>query len=69
MKYNFKIHREGEGFWAECIELEGCVTEGDTMEELCANIQAALDLYLEDSVDSRQVASQFHAFFVPKVIF
>lgn len=56
MKYHFKIHQESKGFWAECIELKGCVTEGDTIEELCDNMQVALNLYLEEPIDSKEVA-------------
>ncbi len=48
MKYHFQIHKENKGFWAECIELKGCVTQGDTLEELCDNIEEALTLYLEE---------------------
>lgn len=56
MKYHFKIHKEGEGFWAECIELEGCVTQADTLEELCDNIEEALHLYLGEPEDSKYLA-------------
>ena len=33
MEYHFKIHKEKNGYWAECIELSGCNTQGDTLEE------------------------------------
>jgi len=49
MRYHFKVHKEKDGFWAECIELPGCVTQGDTKGELDANMQEALNLYLEES--------------------
>ncbi len=56
MYYHFKIHREGEGegegFWAECIELTGCVTQGDSMPELKKNMEEALNLYLDEPLDS-----------------
>jgi predicted RNase H-like HicB family nuclease len=48
MFYHFKIHRDRDGYWAECIELKGCVTEGDTLEELKKNMQEALNLYLDE---------------------
>lgn len=51
MRYHFKVHKEKEGFWAECIELEGCVTQADTKEELNLNMQEALNLYLEEVED------------------
>lgn len=56
MHYHFKVHREGDGFWAECIELPGCVTEGDSSEELFENMQEALNTYLEEPSDSVFVA-------------
>jgi predicted RNase H-like HicB family nuclease/DNA-binding XRE family transcriptional regulator len=56
MKYHFKIHEENQGFWAECIELEGCVVQGDTIEELCDNMYEALNLYIEEPVDSKHLA-------------
>ena len=52
MNYHFKIHREDNGFWAECMELRGCVTQGDTLEELKANMAEALNLYLDEAMDS-----------------
>lgn len=48
LKYHFKIHKEDEGYWAECIELNGCVTQGDTLEELHHNIREALQVYLQE---------------------
>lgn len=56
MKYHFKIHKEGSGFWAECIELSGCFTEADSMEELRENMEEALNLYLEEPKDSKKLA-------------
>ena len=56
MHYHFKIHKEGDGFWAECIELPGCVTEGDSKEELFENMKDALNTYLEEPEDSRYLA-------------
>jgi predicted RNase H-like HicB family nuclease len=48
MKYHFKIHKEDDGFWAECLELPGCVTQGDSSEELSKNMHEALNTYLEE---------------------
>ena len=52
MRYHFKIHKEGNGFWAECIELEGCNTQAETLQELDQNMSDALDLYLSEPDDS-----------------
>jgi predicted RNase H-like HicB family nuclease len=42
------IHEAEEGgFWAEVPSLPGCVSQAETMEELKANIQEAIELWLE----------------------
>ena len=56
MRYHFKVHKEKEGFWAECIELPGCVTQADTKEDLYLNMQEALNLYLEEVEDYEYLA-------------
>jgi len=38
---------------AECLELEGCVTQGKDREELEGNMKEALNLYLEEPQSSR----------------
>jgi predicted RNase H-like HicB family nuclease len=53
MKYHFKIHGEKGGFWAECLELGGCVTQADSREELYKNGEEALNLFLEEPNDSK----------------
>lgn len=57
MKYHFKVHKEGTGFWAECIELSGCITQGDTKEELRKNMEEALNLYIEEPENSKKLAA------------
>lgn len=54
MKYHFKVHGNSkEGFWAECVELAGCQSQGETREELLENLSEALDLYLSEPEDSQ----------------
>lgn len=48
MVYHFKVHKESRGYWAECVELKGCQTQGDTMEELKINAGEALNLFLSE---------------------
>lgn len=55
MKYHFRVHEE-DGFWAECVELSGCVTQAKTIEELCDNMYEALNLYLEEPEGSEVLA-------------
>jgi predicted RNase H-like HicB family nuclease/DNA-binding XRE family transcriptional regulator len=51
MKYHFEVSEEGSGFWAKCLELEGCATQGDSREDLLANMKVALNLYLDEPTD------------------
>lgn len=47
MKLKAIIHDAEEGgFWAEVPSLPGCVTQGETMEELEANIHEAIEAWL-----------------------
>lgn len=56
MNYHFKIHKDKKGgYWGECMELEGCRSEGDTLEELKENLKEALDLYLDEPEDSKTI--------------
>jgi len=56
MKYHFKIYKDRSGgFWAECIELKGCRTEGETRSEVEKNLSEVLNLYLSEPPDSKYV--------------
>ena len=57
MKYHFKIHKEERGYFARCIELPGCITEGDTLEALQKNMRDALNLYIEEPENSKDLAA------------
>lgn len=41
---------EQGGFWAEVPVLPGCVTQGETMEEIQAYLCEAIDLWLSDLI-------------------
>ncbi len=42
------VHKAEEGgFWAEVPALPGCVTQGETEEEIKANLHEAVELWLE----------------------
>lgn len=59
MKYHFKIHKEKSGgYWAECIELHGCRTQGENREELEKNMFEVLNLFLSEPADSKCIFSQ-----------
>ena len=57
MKYHFKIQKEDKGYFAQCIELPGCITQGETLEELQRNMREALNLYIEEPEDSKDLAA------------
>jgi predicted RNase H-like HicB family nuclease len=57
MNYHFKLHKENIGYWAECCELDGCVTEGDTLDEIYQACKEALDVYLYEPDDSKRMVS------------
>ena len=43
------IHKAEEGgYWAECPVLQGCNTQGETIEEIKENMKEAIALCLED---------------------
>ena len=41
------IEKDEYGYYAYCPELEGCQTQGDSLEEVLNNIKEAIELYLE----------------------
>ncbi len=41
------IEKDEHGFYAWCPELKGCQSQGNTLEEIVANIKEAIELYLE----------------------
>lgn len=49
MKYKVSIviEKDEHGYFAYCPELKGCHSQGDTIEEVMANIREAIELYLE----------------------
>jgi len=46
-KVNVIIEKDEYGYYAYCPELEGCQTQGDSLDEVLSNIKEAIRLYLE----------------------
>jgi len=47
MKIKVIVHEEeGGGYWAEVPALPGCLTQGDTWQELLQNLYEAIEGYL-----------------------
>lgn len=54
MKIKVVVHEAEEGgFWAEVPAIPGCATQGDTFEELLANLYEAVEACL--SVDLKKL--------------
>lgn len=44
MKFKVIVHEAEEGgYWAEVPSIPGCATQGETLEELLANLQEAIE--------------------------
>lgn len=46
-KINVVIERDEHGYYAYAPQLDGCQTQGDSIDEVIANIKEAVELYLE----------------------
>ncbi len=56
MKLKVIIHEAEEGgYWAEVPALPGCVTQGETMEELIANIHEAVEGCLSVEIEPSSI--------------
>jgi predicted RNase H-like HicB family nuclease len=53
-KYHFSVivEKDEDGYYAYCPELQGCYTQGETYEEAIENIKDAINLHLEDIIQS-----------------
>jgi len=58
--YHFSvvIERDKDGYFAFCPELQGCYSQGDTYEEALENIRDAVQLHLEDRLESGEQIPQ-----------
>ncbi len=56
MKLKVIVHEAEEGgLWAEVPALPGCVTQGENMDDLIANIQEAVEGWLSADVEPSSV--------------
>lgn len=52
MKVKVVVHEAEEGgYWGEVPVLPGCASQGETIEELLANLHEAVEGYLSADVD------------------
>ena len=51
IKYTVLLEREADGGYVASVPvLPGCVSQGDTKQEVMANILEAMELYVEDCI-------------------
>ena len=53
-KVNIVIEEDSDGFYAYCPQLEGCQSQGDSLEEVKKNIHEAVELYIETLSDDEK---------------
>jgi len=46
------IEKDADGYYAFCPDLQGCYTQGDTCEEALANLREAVELHVQDRLES-----------------
>jgi predicted RNase H-like HicB family nuclease len=52
LKIKVVVHEAEEGgYWAEVPAIPGCATQGETMEELVANVHEAIEACLDVEVE------------------
>ena len=57
MKLKVIIHPAEEGgYWAEVPAIQGCATQGETMEELMTNLYEAIEACLSVDLENIEIA-------------
>ena len=52
MKIKVVVHEAEEGgYWAEVPAISGCATQGETMDELLANVHEAIEACLKNGLE------------------
>ena len=57
-KLNAVIEKDENGYYAFCPELDGCCSQGKTLDETMQNIREAISLYLETLTPKERAALQ-----------
>lgn len=57
-KASVVIEKDEHGYYAYCPELDGCQTQGDSLEEVMANMKEALALYIE-TMEEEDIKERF----------
>ena len=62
------FHPEETGYSVEIPDIEGCFTQGDTMDEAVRMAQDAIGLMLEDCKICRSLLSLLHSTLTRKIL-
>jgi predicted RNase H-like HicB family nuclease len=52
------IEKDKDGYFGYCPELQGCCTQGETYEEVIANLRDAITLHIQDRQASDEPISK-----------
>ncbi len=58
VKFSVVVDKDKDGYFAFCPELQGCYTQGKTYEEALENIRDAIQLHVEDRIESGEEIPQ-----------
>lgn len=50
--YFMFVHKDGDSLWCEFPDLPGCMTDGESLEELIKNAAEALESWIESTLDN-----------------
>lgn len=54
------IEKDDDGYFAYCPPLQGCYSQGETYEEVIANIEDAIRLHIEDRLARGESVPESH---------
>jgi predicted RNase H-like HicB family nuclease len=57
-RFSVVIEKDDDGYTAFCPELQGCYAQGESYEEVLANIRDAIRLHLDDRIESGEKIPQ-----------
>ena len=59
MIFTVLVHEAEEGgYWGQCVEVPGAISQGETLDEMDANIREAIELIIEIMIeDGDDIAS------------
>ena len=52
------IEHDSDGYVAFCPDLQGCYAQGDSYDEVLANVRDAIRLHVEDRLEAGEEISQ-----------